>query len=76
MFKNLSFGDSLMKDSGILQPEETSSYALNTVLGLARRNLDTFYSPVSVTQLISMHVNLALIRRSLVLEPLVEGWPT
>ena len=37
MLKEFHFGDTLMKDLGILQSEKTSSYAFNTVLGLAKR---------------------------------------
>ena len=36
MLKKFPVGDTLIKDLGILQPEKTSSYAVNTVLGLAK----------------------------------------
>ena len=36
MLKKFPFGDSLLKDLGILQPEKTSSYSASTVLKLAK----------------------------------------
>ena len=37
MLQKFPFGDSLLKDLGILQPEKTASYSVETVLGLAKR---------------------------------------
>ena len=37
MIQKFPFGDSLLKDLGVLQPEKTASYSVETVLGLARR---------------------------------------
>ena len=37
MLKRFPFGDILMKNLGIFQPEKTSSDAVNTMLGLANR---------------------------------------
>ena len=37
MQKKFPFDDSLMKDLGILQPENTATFSVSTVLSLARR---------------------------------------
>lgn len=37
MIQKFPFGDSLMKDLGVLQPDKTATYSVETVLGLARR---------------------------------------
>ena len=37
MLKKFPFGDTLIKDLGILQPEKTSFYAVNTVSGLTKK---------------------------------------
>ena len=37
MLKKFPFGDSILKDLGILQPEKTTSYDVSTVVSLAKR---------------------------------------
>lgn len=37
MFKKFPFGDTILKDLGIVQPNKTSSYTVNTVHRLAKR---------------------------------------
>ena len=37
MLQKFPFSDSLLKDLGVLQPEKTASYSIDTVLGLAKR---------------------------------------
>ena len=37
MLQKFPFSDSLLKDLGVLQPEKTASYSVDTVLGLAKR---------------------------------------
>ena len=36
MLQKFPFNDSLLKDLGVLQPEKTASYSVDTVLGLAK----------------------------------------
>ncbi len=37
MLKKFPFGDSLLKDFGVLQPDKTASYSVDTIVGLAKR---------------------------------------
>ena len=37
MLKKFPFGDSILKDLGVLQPQQTASYSIDTILGLAKR---------------------------------------
>ena len=37
MLKKFPFGDSILKDLGVLQPDKVSSYSVSTVVGLAKR---------------------------------------
>lgn len=37
MIKKFPFGDSILKDLGVLQPDKTSSYSATTLLNLAKR---------------------------------------
>ena len=37
MLKKFPFGDSILKDLGVLQPQQTPSYSIDTILGLAKR---------------------------------------
>ena len=68
MLKRFPFGDSLMKDLGILQPEKASSCSKHCVVRASKEEVtDLLLSPGGVTHLISMPRNLALIWRSLVL---------
>ena len=36
MLKKFSFGDSILKNLGVLQPDKVSSYSVSTVVGLAK----------------------------------------
>ena len=36
MLKKFPFGDSILKDLGVLQPQQTASYSIDTILGLAK----------------------------------------
>ena len=37
MLKKFPFGDSILKDLGVFQPDKVSSYSVSTVVGLAKR---------------------------------------
>ena len=37
MLHRFPFGDTLLKDLGVLQPDKTASYPVSTIIGLAKR---------------------------------------